>query len=151
MPSCSIEGCSVKYAEWGYSKEDKVRRCKKHADEGMIPLNRDKLRCKAEGCNVTASKVPPGMKTPQFCAKHAPEGYKQVHGCRESDCMLYASFGHNDKKMYCLIHKKDGMTRGSGPSCTIEGCTKTGKFKTKEGNRACFFHSGLGHHCHDAG
>eukprot|EP00638_Chattonella_subsalsa_P009740 CAMPEP_0117739878 /NCGR_PEP_ID=MMETSP0947-20121206/4018_1 /TAXON_ID=44440 /ORGANISM="Chattonella subsalsa, Strain CCMP2191" /LENGTH=339 /DNA_ID=CAMNT_0005555905 /DNA_START=638 /DNA_END=1657 /DNA_ORIENTATION=- len=58
--------------------------------------------------------------------------------CEGEGCDLQASYGFNNQRRYCTVHKKDGMTLANYNRCLHPGCNTYPSFNFKGQTRAAF-------------
>lgn len=144
MPRCSVDGCTVKNASWGFTSNgvDRLdRRCANHRLEGMICLiSRNCSRCSYENCNTRATYGYPGTTHRIYCSSHAVDGMITLEKvCEEIGCNTIPSYGYI-KKTHCALHKANDMILVNRKLCMYDNCDKVAREITFDGKRYCRRH-----------
>lgn len=107
---CEARDC-VNKACFGFITTEIRQRCFDHKLDGMVDLIR--RSCTHEGCGKYAVyRDMDGVL--KFCKEHPPKdglfSFKHSSFCIEGTCLSVASYGFpRQQRLYCRIHKKDGM------------------------------------------
>ncbi len=130
MAKCSAKNCSVKNANYAYSKTDKSKYCAKHKVPGMVDIKHS--TCNTDECRKRPNFNFLGQTKGVKCFKHKVDGMVDVINatCEKDNCNKQPSFNFQGQKrgIRCYNHTVNGMVDVINKRCEAKNCNKQPSF-----------------------
>jgi len=136
-----------KQANYGYTKSDKNKYCKKHSKSDHKYIG--PRQCHYPDCHKIAVYGTKNSRI-QYCRTHAPPEDKDIYSyrCKHPDCSKSASFGEENGRIeYCKTHARPEHINLRQIRCDFKNCQTIANFVGSDisGPRYCSLHAPNGY------